>query len=494
MSPGAYCDDNADGYCGYISQASSGSVDTENTGTYILTYSAVDLSGNTGSTTRTVNVWTDTTPPIITINGESSLNHANNVYYTDNGASAIDDDPNFDGNITATPNLSGYLPVWEYTITYTAIDPSGNLGTALRSVHVGQPIYPFAYINTVNTSDTTPMLVWSMSNDPTATINITINGKTYTGTNNGNGTWTLPDNTISPALTQWTSYNVTLHVRNIFWWQYTQNYTSRVNIITPVELSLHLTLENTGAIHAWDMVTYRYDIKNEGTNTYNPGANQGAQILGLVPDAFGLGNFVSQVVNIPTSNPGTSCGNYWPGGPGSVIFWQRFAQYGETHILLCLTLQQTIPAGGTYSFSITRTAILDFLEWLTNRAVLVDSTFADPESIILNNVAQDPNGDFFIFQNNNIAINHYSSISNTPVTEQTVANVGPGGGGGNTVVQNPSNTWSMNLIEALSLSSKVSNKETTITDLSETVIKPRQKISAKEKREEKKEKRKKYKK
>lgn len=52
----------------------------------------------------------------------------------------------------------------------------------------------------------------------------------------------------------------------------------------------------------------------------------------------------------------------------------------------------------------------------------------------------------------------------------------------------------MNLIEALSLSSKVSNKETTITDLSETVIKPRQKISAKEKREEKKEKRKKYKK
>ena len=44
----------------------------------------------------------------------------------------------------------------------------------------------------------------------------------------------------------------------------------------------------------------------------------------------------------------------------------------------------------------------------------------------------------------------------------------------------------MNLIEALSLSSKVSNKETTITDSHETVKKPRQKISAKEKREEKK--------
>lgn len=55
------------------------------------------------------------------------------------------------------------------------------------------------------------------------------------------------------------------------------------------------------------MVTYRYDVKNEGTNTYNPGINQGAQILGLVPDAFGLGNFVNQAVNIPTSNPTTSC-------------------------------------------------------------------------------------------------------------------------------------------------------------------------------------------
>ena len=55
-----------------------------------------------------------------------------------------------------------------------------------------------------------------MSNDPTATIDITINGKTYTGTNNGNGTWTLPDNTISPAQTPGTRYNISLHVRNIF--------------------------------------------------------------------------------------------------------------------------------------------------------------------------------------------------------------------------------------------------------------------------------------
>ena len=108
---GAYCSDNLDGYCGYISQASSGSVDTDRIGTYILTYTFTDQTGNTGSTTRTVNVGNDTTAPIITINGERSLYHAYNMYYSDNGASVIDDDPNFDGNINTTPLLSGYLPV-----------------------------------------------------------------------------------------------------------------------------------------------------------------------------------------------------------------------------------------------------------------------------------------------------------------------------------------------------------------------------------------------
>ncbi|PTV57228.1 Ig-like domain-containing protein, partial [Acinetobacter seifertii] len=37
-------------------------------------------------------------------------------------------------------------------------------------------------------------------NDPTATVVVTVDGVNYTATNNGNGTWTLADNTL-PALT-----------------------------------------------------------------------------------------------------------------------------------------------------------------------------------------------------------------------------------------------------------------------------------------------------
>ncbi|MFH4275893.1 Ig-like domain-containing protein, partial [Acinetobacter baumannii] len=37
-------------------------------------------------------------------------------------------------------------------------------------------------------------------NDPTATFVVTVNGVNYTAVNNGNGSWTLADNTL-PVLT-----------------------------------------------------------------------------------------------------------------------------------------------------------------------------------------------------------------------------------------------------------------------------------------------------
>ena len=37
-------------------------------------------------------------------------------------------------------------------------------------------------------------------NDPNATVTVTVNGTDYTATNNGNGTWTLADNTITALL------------------------------------------------------------------------------------------------------------------------------------------------------------------------------------------------------------------------------------------------------------------------------------------------------
>ncbi len=100
--------DNADGWCGYIGSASSGSVDTDNTGTYLLTYSSVDAAGNTGTTLRTVNIGPDTTPPVINITGDNPLNFIGPQFYYDwyYPVTATDDDPTFDGVVTHTPGGS----------------------------------------------------------------------------------------------------------------------------------------------------------------------------------------------------------------------------------------------------------------------------------------------------------------------------------------------------------------------------------------------------
>jgi len=56
---------------------------------------------------------------------------------------------------------------------------------------------PLTKANTLLTQDSTPELTGTV-NDRDATIEVTINGKTYQATNNGDGTWSLADDTIAP--------------------------------------------------------------------------------------------------------------------------------------------------------------------------------------------------------------------------------------------------------------------------------------------------------
>jgi len=60
----------------------------------------------------------------------------------------------------------------------------------------------------LSTTDPSPELTGKI-NDPDATVKVTIAGKTYTARNNRNGTWTLPNDTIQPALNEGT-YVVTV--------------------------------------------------------------------------------------------------------------------------------------------------------------------------------------------------------------------------------------------------------------------------------------------
>jgi hypothetical protein len=116
----------------------SGTVDPNTVGTYTLTYTVSDASGNDATVTRTVNV-VDTTAPVISINGNSTVTVECHTPYTDAGATANDA---CGGSVPV--NSSGSVDVdtpGTYTITYTATDGT-NAGTATRTVNVVDTIAP----------------------------------------------------------------------------------------------------------------------------------------------------------------------------------------------------------------------------------------------------------------------------------------------------------------------------------------------------------------
>ena len=119
----------------------TGSVDVDQVGSYTITYKVTDSEGNEAiPVTRTVTV-RDTTPPVITLIGDTTINHEAGTPYTDQGATATD---NIDETINVT--TSGTVDintVGEYTITYTAIDSAGNEATVTRSVIVEEFIEIF---------------------------------------------------------------------------------------------------------------------------------------------------------------------------------------------------------------------------------------------------------------------------------------------------------------------------------------------------------------
>ncbi|MDA7901062.1 DUF5011 domain-containing protein, partial [Akkermansiaceae bacterium] len=108
---------------------SSGSVDTSVVGTYTITYTATDGAGNAGTVTRTVTVVDIAAPVITVISGTDTIEPG--VTWADAGATA-DTGEVVTASGTVDTSTSG-----TYTITYTATDAAGNVGTVTRTVTVG---------------------------------------------------------------------------------------------------------------------------------------------------------------------------------------------------------------------------------------------------------------------------------------------------------------------------------------------------------------------
>lgn len=120
-----------------VTVSTTGSVNTNVVGTYTITYDATDSAGNSAEQlTRTVEVLVDSLPPVITLNGDSTVTVTQGDVYTDPGATATDA---VDGDVDAYL-ASGSVDtsvVGVYTLTYEAYDDAGNYAEVLtRTVTV----------------------------------------------------------------------------------------------------------------------------------------------------------------------------------------------------------------------------------------------------------------------------------------------------------------------------------------------------------------------
>jgi hypothetical protein len=131
--PGATALDNIDGdISGDI--VVTGSVNTNELGTYQLFYNVSDSSGNAAAqAVRTVTV-EDTTPPVITLLGDATIEVIIGSAFDDPGATALD---SFEGDLTADIQVDGTVDtntLGTYELTYTVSDSSGNEAEAVVRV------------------------------------------------------------------------------------------------------------------------------------------------------------------------------------------------------------------------------------------------------------------------------------------------------------------------------------------------------------------------
>lgn len=96
----------------------------------------------------------DTTPPVITLNGDQYVTINLQQNWVDPGATAVDDE---DGSVTVT--TSGDVDVnqtGDYTLTYTATDAAGNTATENRVVTVENQLSASAWTGSYACLITTP--------------------------------------------------------------------------------------------------------------------------------------------------------------------------------------------------------------------------------------------------------------------------------------------------------------------------------------------------
>ncbi|MEQ9304477.1 MAG: BspA family leucine-rich repeat surface protein, partial [Marinoscillum sp.] len=168
---------------------------------------AQDLAGNFNEAAIQFSITVDQLVPVVTINSLSTnVSSPELTGAVDDPAATIEITVN--GNTYPVTNSSGTwvlaagtiapdLTEGTYDITASAADLAGNVGVDLTTdelvVDLTAPTVSVSILSTLNDS---PALTGSVD-DAGAIIAVTVDGSDYSGSNNGDGSWTLPEGTIN---------------------------------------------------------------------------------------------------------------------------------------------------------------------------------------------------------------------------------------------------------------------------------------------------------
>lgn len=131
-------------------------------GTYTVTYTVSDSSGNSVSVSRIINV-IDTTAPIITLLGDNPYRLVAGTTWSDPGATASDtNDGNLTSSISKESKLAPLIP-GVYEITYSVKDSANNTSSIKRIVNVVDESDPVITFGTLTSTTYTKISSTSVS-------------------------------------------------------------------------------------------------------------------------------------------------------------------------------------------------------------------------------------------------------------------------------------------------------------------------------------------
>src|SRR5690606_37506910 len=143
-------------------------------GTHSITATAADAAGNTSTDATVITLVVDTTSPVITLIGESSIRIVLGTNYADQGATALDTrQRDLTSSIVVTNNVDTDV-IGEHTVTYYVEDEAGNAALAVeRTVIVIPPAVTVAGSTgdrTIAVSDAIPGATLTLYDDKQAQV------------------------------------------------------------------------------------------------------------------------------------------------------------------------------------------------------------------------------------------------------------------------------------------------------------------------------------